>query len=210
MWTGPIFMGGNTELDVVYDTGSDWLVIESIECSNCQGNKYDPKYSNGDPTAKTQAISQRNYGSASLNGYEFYDKVCIDLNHCLESFEFFMITSQTGISEPIDGILGLSRNEGFALNPGSRSTGPLFVEHLYEDGIIKEDKFSFYFQQPDQDSWMDLGQPVYDHVKEGSNLIDTKMIANDFFWSFYNTGIAVGTIDNAFAYERNSQLTPEY
>ena len=27
------------------------------------------------------------------------------------------------------------------------------------------------------------------------------MITPDFFWSFYNTGVAIGTIDNSFAYE---------
>ena len=41
MWVGPIYMGGNTKMDVVYDTGSDWLVMEDISCGNCEGNKYD-------------------------------------------------------------------------------------------------------------------------------------------------------------------------
>ena len=35
MWTGTIYMGRFTPLDVVFDTGSDWLVIESTECENC-------------------------------------------------------------------------------------------------------------------------------------------------------------------------------
>ena len=47
MWIGPIIMGGNTELNVVYDTGSDWLVIESSTCANCEGDKYDPSVSLG-------------------------------------------------------------------------------------------------------------------------------------------------------------------
>jgi len=49
MWVGPIIMGGVTELDVVYDTGSDWLVIESSTCSNCEGDKYNPSRSKGNP-----------------------------------------------------------------------------------------------------------------------------------------------------------------
>ena len=28
MWTGEIYMGKLSKMDVVYDTGSDWLVIE--------------------------------------------------------------------------------------------------------------------------------------------------------------------------------------
>ena len=27
------------------------------------------------------------------------------------------------------------------------------------------------------------------------------MIEKDFFWSFYNTGVAIGTIENGFVYE---------
>ena len=27
------------------------------------------------------------------------------------------------------------------------------------------------------------------------------MIEEDFFWSFFNTGVAIGTIDNGFVYE---------
>ena len=41
MWTGEIYMGKLTKMDVVYDTGSDWLVVESSECTNCEGNTYD-------------------------------------------------------------------------------------------------------------------------------------------------------------------------
>lgn len=35
MWVGPVYMGGSTKMDVVYDTGSDWLVTEGHTCSNC-------------------------------------------------------------------------------------------------------------------------------------------------------------------------------
>ena len=35
MWTGEIYMGGTTLMDVVYDTGSDWVVVEGAECRNC-------------------------------------------------------------------------------------------------------------------------------------------------------------------------------
>ena len=41
MWTGEIYMGKLTKMDMVYDTGSDWLVVEGATCSNCEGNKYD-------------------------------------------------------------------------------------------------------------------------------------------------------------------------
>ena len=34
-------MGGLTKMDVVYDTASDWLIIEGADCENCEGNVYD-------------------------------------------------------------------------------------------------------------------------------------------------------------------------
>ena len=42
-WVGEIWMGGNKSLDVVFDTGSDWLVMESIDCNSCQGDRYNIK-----------------------------------------------------------------------------------------------------------------------------------------------------------------------
>jgi hypothetical protein len=30
-----------TRLDVVYDTGSDWLVVEGSICEECDGDKFD-------------------------------------------------------------------------------------------------------------------------------------------------------------------------
>ena len=86
-------MGGNTPMDVVYDTGSDWLVMDGVSCASCEGNKYDPADSIGDPVRVTSKTSERNYGSASLTGQEWTDKVCINIGNCVENFEYFLISS---------------------------------------------------------------------------------------------------------------------
>ena len=57
---------------------------------------------------------------------------------------------------------------------------------------------------------MDVGEPDMSHVQEGSHLVDTELIQEDFFWSFYNTGIAIGTIDNAYGYQKSEDLTYEF
>lgn len=120
----------------------------------------------------------------------------------MDSFEYFLVTKQIGLMEPIDGILGLSRNHPFHIAPGEdESAGPLLVEHLADAGTINANKFSFYFQEPGLESWMDLGEPDLSHVKTGSSIVETQMIDPDFFWSFYNTGVAFGTPENAYAYE---------
>lgn len=42
MFTGEIVMGdAQNVIDVVYDTGSDWLVVPDKDCLRCDGNKHD-------------------------------------------------------------------------------------------------------------------------------------------------------------------------
>ena len=160
MWTGEIFMGKITKMDVVYDTGSDWLVVEGSECSNCEGNTYDiqPSLDSGEAVAITETSSKREYGSTSFTGKEYSDTVCILFTACVTDFKFFLVESQKGIEEPIDGIMGMARNKPFHVQPESgNNSGPLYVDHLYKAGFIGEDKFSFYFTEPGKLSWVDLG-----------------------------------------------------
>ena len=109
MWTGQVLMGRFTPMDLVFDTGSDWLVVESNQCGNCEGNTFNT----GMSTQVGDMMSERVYGSARLEGIEFQDIVCIRFDVCVPNFEYFGIFNQTGIKEPIDGILGLSRNKWF-------------------------------------------------------------------------------------------------
>ena len=34
-------MGKFYKMDLIYDTASDWLMVEGASCENCEGNKYD-------------------------------------------------------------------------------------------------------------------------------------------------------------------------
>ena len=145
MWTGTVYMGRFTPMDVVLDTGSDWLVVESHHCTNCEGNRYDVSSSR----QVGEEISSRIYGSAQLEGIEYTDTVCFMLTTCVANFEFFAIYNQTGIKEPIDGILGLARDKWFyqsqAIDENLRGIGPLFLLALHEKSYINEKTFSFYF-----------------------------------------------------------------
>lgn len=41
-----VYVGeSDQEMKVIFDTGSDWLVIEGKDCENCKGAKYDPNTS---------------------------------------------------------------------------------------------------------------------------------------------------------------------
>ena len=41
IYTGTVWMGRQSAMDLVFDTGSDWLVVEGSQCVNCEGDRYD-------------------------------------------------------------------------------------------------------------------------------------------------------------------------
>lgn len=44
MFHGPLHFGTSSKgFDVIYDTGSDWVVVEGKNCTNCQGDVYEPE-----------------------------------------------------------------------------------------------------------------------------------------------------------------------
>ena len=53
------------------------------------------------------------------------------LSACVTNFEYFAIYTQSGIREPIDGILGLSRGGNFFyLGDLTRQSGPNYVDGM--------------------------------------------------------------------------------
>ena len=102
-------------LDVIYDNASDWLVLEGSACTNCDGKTYDIETST---TAHRVGIdySQRAYGTTRMSGTEWVDQVCVTVDACINGFEFFLIRQQEGLKDPVDGVLGLARNNPFFLN----------------------------------------------------------------------------------------------
>lgn len=142
MYIGPMLFGEKqTELNLVFDTGSDWLVVESVDCMNCEGDGFDVEDS---ATQLSNRRSERHYGSASLYGYEYRDKICLDINTCVWDFEFFLIDRQKGIREPIDGILGLSLNYQPIISNAYLDVGPLYIDWMYRENMIEKRVFSFY------------------------------------------------------------------
>lgn len=173
-------------MDVVYDTGSDWLVVEGVSCSNCQGNTYDPSWSN-DSVKVDQVTTRREYGSASLSGNVYQDTVCILLSTCVSDYEYFLISSQKGIQEPIDGILGLSRDANLILaEPGTeQNKADLYVRAMVRQGLITEPTFSFFFQRKGYVSYMDFGPAQTANMRDPEMLRSVKHL-DDFFWAQYN------------------------
>lgn len=43
-YVGSLYIGERLQLvDMVWDTGSDWLVVASEQCETCNGQKYDSR-----------------------------------------------------------------------------------------------------------------------------------------------------------------------
>lgn len=85
-------------MQVVYDTGSDWLTVKGVDCSICDGNLYDWHLSDGFEFLEMKHSMELNYGSAQFKGLRANDSVCLpadpkgkESSVCLDSFEFFLI-----------------------------------------------------------------------------------------------------------------------
>ena len=81
-------------------------------------------------------MSRRRYGSADLNGYEWQDQVCVLFSACINDFRFFLVEEQKGLFEPVDGILGMSRDLDHFLGIDLGDKGPLLVDGLIDNDFI--------------------------------------------------------------------------
>ena len=116
-YTGPLWMGSKRQrLDVIYDTGSDWLVLDTDFCRDCHDPVFHTRKSSTYEVVDGYLMSQE-YGSASVTGYNSTDYISVvepnwsnGRSSCaLKEFPFFALRNQIGIEEDFDGILGLSR-----------------------------------------------------------------------------------------------------
>jgi len=75
----------------------------------------------------------------------------------VSDFEYFAISEQIGLREPIDEILGLARGlNTFQLGEASVNTTKSYVTAMKEEGLIDSETFSFYFNNLDS-SYVDFG-----------------------------------------------------
>lgn len=86
-------MGDNMQkVDVVWDTGSEWLVVNSSDCFTCTDKGYDTSTSSVFKILPG-TYGERNYGTASTLGYEAIDSVCLSslATSCLKTFWWFLV-----------------------------------------------------------------------------------------------------------------------
>ena len=142
-YVGNLYMGdGLNQLRVIWDTGSEWLVITSYLCETCS-SWYDYDYSGeASWTRLTTELDERNYGSVSTQGFYATDTVCLGENSsaCVEDFDIFMITWQEGMPSYAGAISGLATDS-------DNTPGPNLIKSLRSSGVITEATFSFYLER---------------------------------------------------------------
>jgi hypothetical protein len=114
------------------------MVTES-GCSTCTTQYFNTSKSQTQSNSTIYTANAMGYGNAKFGGYMATDLVCLsDYNggsSCVNDFDFFVITRQSGMIEGVDGILGLG--------PPVKANGPSYVQNLYLGGVISEPVVSF-------------------------------------------------------------------
>ena len=133
-----------------------------------------------------------------MEGHEWTDRVCVTLDACIDNFEFFLIENQTGLQEPVDGVLGLARNNPFYLDPeGKVKRGPSYMMALENAGIIDQNTFSIQLSPYGEQSHIDFGAPQEARMQH-SNQVQYILLEKDFFWSAKCQGFAIGKTSNSW------------
>ena len=118
---------------MIFDTGSDWLVIEGVDCKNCNGNSFN--HTNSTYFERVSGRKEeKTYGSfVHISGQEVKDRVCLfPFKNCVDPMKFFLIEDQLGIPETSDGILGMAMGyspKGFNMI-ASFDLGSLFLKEM--------------------------------------------------------------------------------
>lgn len=218
-------------MDVVFDTGSDWLVLDGSQCETCTGyNRYDG--ATGSKLSDKQVSRFYHQKSLKLTGNIYQDSVCIALGKmiCMKDFNYILVSEQTSLNSDIanqvfqsvaaDGFLGLSRKnmdtEIGHLNTKETTKlrqSPLFIKSLTDQGRIQQQTFAFYLSSnPEISSFVDLGGFLAENIKNKAyqEILWIRMSKKGDvrFWSAHIQAISFGSprYDNSFAIQQRENL----
>lgn len=88
IWTGTIYMGNSlTPVTVIFDTSSDWLLVEDAACGSCTGNTYHANRGRL-VSAKRETLE---YGKIEFTTLQYRDTVCVETTQCMLNYEYLAI-----------------------------------------------------------------------------------------------------------------------
>lgn len=76
---------------MIFDTGSNWLWVNSIDCINCPIINPKFNYSKSTSFRGTKKDNILRYGSGGVKGEHVYDTVCLTDSKCTEHFSFINV-----------------------------------------------------------------------------------------------------------------------
>jgi hypothetical protein len=185
------------EMDqIVYDTGSSFLVLETVDCTDCV-NTYDYTANSDTYTEIADSDMDQTYGDGTfIEGIQVLDWVCMstDADTCVTDYTWMNIQSY-GLGDDLNGILGL------ALNPTAWdywTDGPFadsYIDEMFNQGIIGERIFAIAMRDVNDsaDSWMDVG--FYDEtaMDNPDDLVWIESVWDywwdDYWWQAYMTAL---------------------
>ena len=179
---GPMWMGTPLQkLDgIVYDTGSGKLLVESSECSNCNGTKF--KVAPTSSTFQWDAVNTASAGTTYLDGTSLTgnwatDRTCpaSDETSCAANFRFIAIKSQSGLKTTEDGICGMWSGQ-------HASENTLYMTQLKAKGAVSEATFSWYMVDKSSTSYIDFGTPDASIIGDGSLVLWIPVQSKSAWW----------------------------
>lgn len=191
IYYGPVLLGSEEqEMQVVWDTGSGTLYVESDLCSSCTStNKFGVGSSSSFAYTSPQTVITTTYEDGTeLYGYTGTDKVCINSSACSATdFKFLVIYDQYNFDRTFfEGIFGMYLGQH-----SGAETEMYYVPKIFNDGIIGEQTFSWYLGHTDETSFIDFGTP--NPAMIGSHAITWVPVEEtDTFWGNTVTGVYYG------------------
>jgi hypothetical protein len=107
----------------------------------------------------------------------------------MNPFPFFEITSQTGFREQMQGILGMART----YYTGGFSSGPVYHDFLFNQGVVKQNIFGVYFGNMDEPSSIQIGTYSASFMRDPSELIWLDLEYH-YFWMSQGDAVKVGDL----------------
>ena len=180
-------------MQVIFDSASDWLLVEGSDCETCKGDKYFYE-SSAFYSQFSGQTEGRNFGTIlHLEGMKVTDQVCLVAGTaCVNPYPFFLITDQYGLpSDTVDGILGLTQASPIiaGVEPSNEFTTEVtYMNQLYNEGLLTEVLFATHFSQWAYGSWIDFGEVRPDSMSTPFDLVTMK-VQDGYFYSLYPLAI---------------------
>lgn len=135
-------------------------------------------------------MTTMNYGSVSTIGYRARDHICLynDVSACVDNFDIFMVTWQSGFPNYAGGIAGLATDS-------DDKWGPNLIKSFKNAGIIDNAYFCFFLMSSGTDSYIDVGYIRDDAMRDPTNLQMISILSGNYWWAQKVTAIRFGDED---------------